>query len=168
MAEKRRYSSFPQSLGTLVERATRPAGRKRGFAEIRLLSDWGLIVGEELAAYTIPQKISQSKNQPATLHVMVEPAWAMELQYMEPVVLERIAGFFGYRLISRIVIHQGPIPPRAAAPQLVPDTEPLPDTELFAGHEDGALKDALRRLGASIHNRSDTCNQAKDRQYEDV
>ncbi len=159
---------LPKSLNTLTERLLRPAGRRRGFAEGRLLADWPLIVGEELASHAIPQKIARRGNHPGSLHIITEPAWALELQYMEPVILERIATFFGYRLIARLVIHQAPVPqPKPPAP-LAPSPDPLPDSPLFTSHEDGPLKDTLRRLGAAIHSRSAACNPAKDTQYEDV
>lgn len=138
-----------------MERITRPANRKRGFAEQRLLSEWPTIVGSELARHAVPQKMIH-RTDGGSLHLLVESAWATEIQYSEALILERIASFFGHRAVSRLVLHQGPVP--ATTPRAVEEAPvaPLPDTPLFASHEDGPLKETLRRLGARIKQRTDT------------
>lgn len=153
MSQVRYYSSIPKPIGNLLERITRPANKKRGFTEQRLLTEWAQIVGPELAAYSIPQKIAYNRhaNNAAALHILVTPAWAIEIQYMEPVILERIATFFGYNAVTRLIIHQGMTPPSRLSPKIQPETAPLPDGPLFAAHEEGTLKDTLRSSDLPFH-----------------
>jgi len=110
---RRRGGLFPTALSKLTQEITKPALKKRGFAEHRLLTDWPMIAGEECARFTCPIKVSYPRNgeqertqEAGTLHVEVLSAWALEMQYQQPVILERITQYFGYRAITRIVLHQ--------------------------------------------------------------
>ena len=156
MKQRVRYNNrLPKHVSALLERITQPATRKRGFAEHRLLADWVKIIGPELATHAIPQKIVHNQQSGGCLHIIVEPAWAMEVHYMEPLILERIATFFGYRSITRLTLHQGPLPATNILPVQMDIPPPLPDSPLFATHEDGPLKEALQRLGAQVKKQRD-------------
>lgn len=129
--------------------------RKRGFAESRLLTDWPQIVGAAFAQHCAPQKLSFPKDQHgATLHILCESGWATELQFQEPVLLDKIATFFGYRAVGAIRIHQAPLPskpPKPTAPVHY-NADDAPDSlkQNVSHIEDGELKDALLRLGLSL------------------
>lgn len=130
VTEKRRGGLFPSSLGRLTDMLVKPALKKRGFAEHRLLTDWPMIVGEECARFATPKKLSFPRStengraeEGGTLHVDVLSAYALELQYQQPAILEKITQYFGYRAITRIVMHQtqnmrkqNPLPERPARP----------------------------------------------------
>lgn len=157
MAVQRYSSSRTQTLDKLMQRITRPAKRKRGFAEERILMEWATIVGPALAQYTVPQKMTFEKNQQTggRLYILAEPAWAMELQYMEPVVLDKIAGFFGYRAVSRLIIKQGPVvhkQTKATKPKICTENKPLP--ELPSDVEDDELRNALQKLARMVYDSS--------------
>ncbi len=91
---------------------------------------WPDIVGERLASFTQPLKIEWKRRsagadpatrpEPATLVVRVESAFALEMQHLAPVVIERVNAHYGWRCIGRIVLKQGPVrrpePRRPAAP----------------------------------------------------
>ncbi len=149
---KRTYKS--SAVGDLVARITKPALQKRGFTEQKLLLEWSSVVGPELARHTIPDKMVFDRHgkQAAQLHILCDPAWAMELQYLEPVLLEKIASYFGHKAVERIIIRQHPLPPaKAKAPAKPTATAPLNDTtrEQLSHVADDELREALSRLAAS-------------------
>ena len=95
------------SLGALSKRAL---GR-RGFAEAGLITEWDAIVGPELAAASQPDRLTfpPGRRDGGTLRLTVAGPVATELQHLEPVVIERINGYFGYRAVERILLVQGPV-----------------------------------------------------------
>ncbi len=136
--------------GLLLPQAAAKAYRKHGFAESRLLTDWASVVGERLAEVCLPEKLARD----GALSVRVSPAFALELQHLEPQILERIAGYFGHRAVSRLKLRQGivepPAPDMRRQPRaLTPDEDHALDARL-AGVEDDALRAALERLGRAV------------------
>jgi hypothetical protein len=79
------------------------------------------------------------------LHIRVSGALALELQHLQPQVIERINGYFGYRAITRIALQQGPIRARkpAARPRATPPSEE--DAEALAAQLEGVADDDLRQ-----------------------
>ena len=123
--------------------------RKRGFVQTRLATDWTAIVGEEIAEKTVPQKLVAARNGSAKLHVRVESAFAVELQHIEPQVLERINAFFGYRAVEKLFLAHGSVPPRKKPrPKRLPAETPA--NPLLERIEDAGLRESLRRLGRAI------------------
>lgn len=141
--------------------------QKRGFAEGRLLTDWPQIVGAALSAHCVPQKLSFPKGQNgATLHILCEAGWAMELQFQEQLICEKIASFFGYRAVDRIRIHQGVLPARASK-NIPKPVAPNPDhiADEVATVEDPELQAALNRLALS---RKDVAKLETNRKQDDI
>ena len=66
------------------------------------------IVGRPLCDHCCPERLGRD----GTLHVRVSGGWALELTHLEPLVIERIAGYFGYPAITRLALMQGPLPSR--------------------------------------------------------
>lgn len=148
--EKRTWKALP--IGNFIGKLTRKASSKRGFAEQRLLTDWPTIIGVEMAQYCMPEKMvyTQQQGRGALLHLRCDPAYAPEIPYLEPIILEKIAQFFGYHAVERLVIHQQvmpsepvntPLPKQPAA-----DPANLPQLENV---EDEELKAALQRLATA-------------------
>jgi hypothetical protein len=152
MAENfRRRSLFPQTLAKSLEQAVKPIFKKHGFAEHRILTEWHAIVGQELASYSIPQKlVVPSKNKEAgTLHIIVAAGRALELQHMQPVILEKIAAYFGYSAVSRLVFTQSMTPLFQRKKREPVQKEGAPDKRLLAmvaECEDAELRAALLSL----------------------
>lgn len=140
-------------LKDMVERLTKTAFKKRGFAEQRLLTEWHLIVGHDIAKHTTPQKVTSDHHQPnlGTLYVECDAGFALEFMYQEPQILERISTYFGYRAITRIKMQQAYATERQeqeianhAQPVLNPIT---PDLDRI---EDVELRTALEKLASHI------------------
>lgn len=97
------------SLGTVTKRAF----ARRGLTGADIARQWPAIVGSELAAHCRPRQLRFPKPAEAVdgrLTLRVAPGWALQLQHLEPLVLERVNGFFGYRAVARLVLQQGPLP----------------------------------------------------------
>ena len=166
-SEKRR-SGGPKALAVSLSDVTRKALRHRSLAERGLIVDWASIVGAETAALCHPVKLSftrRDRRMDGLLALRVRPGQATRLQHMEPLLLERINGYFGYRAVARLRLQQGPLPEAgggaggggAAEAQGAPTggdgTVPGldPDSSLDpASILDPALGAALARLGRAL------------------
>jgi hypothetical protein len=109
--EKRRYSStglFPQPMGNILDKVTAPVMKKQGWQKAKIMVGWPEIVGQEIAAKCKPRQLTFPKNQKTggTLTLRVKGAYALELQHLEPLLLEKLAVYLGYRAIDRIKLEQ--------------------------------------------------------------
>jgi hypothetical protein len=137
--------------GSLIKALVAPALRRQGFAECDVVTRWPAIVGPLLADRSLPLRLLPGKEG-GTLQVMVSGAHALELQHLEPVVIERINGYFGFRAVARLSLKQAPldivkrrgpvVPPCEAAMRQAEETvsPELPDP----------LRQALTRLGGHV------------------
>lgn len=150
-ATEKRGSAGPRAIAGQVERLTRPALAKRGLAGAAIVAEWPAIVGPALASQTCPLRIAWPRGEAGegTLHLRVASgAMAMQLQHLEPQVLDRINGFFGYRAVGRLAISQGPLPRQRSAPRPPPRQAPPEEVERrLESVGDGELKAALAALG---------------------
>lgn len=147
-------------LADLVQACIGPAAARQGFSGTDILVSWQDIVGERLAAASQPIRLDWPRrhpgsgpSDPAVLVVRVESAFAIDLQHLAPLVVERVNAFYGWRCVGRLVLKQGPVLRRAAAPA---PPRPLSEADLSrlgsalsAIGPDG-LREALGRLGARI------------------
>ncbi|MEM8752517.1 MAG: DUF721 domain-containing protein [Pseudomonadota bacterium] len=157
--------------GALSPQTLRAVGAKRGFAELKLITEWRAIAGEAVAAICRPVKVSYGRRAGpglgATLVVAAEGARAPEVSMSAPRIIERVNAFYGYRAVSRLVIDQSRLdrlrrsPATAAtgfaedaagwsgapAAAAAPAAEPPPPIE---GVADERLALALARLGANV------------------
>ena len=139
-----------RAVGTYVPKLTHKAFEKYGFAAAALITDWAMIVGKDIAAYTAPERLKWPRGvgirddvddgaagRPgATLIVRVEPARALDVQYKAQQILERINGHFGYRRRRRAAHPAGAAARARTAPR-----------------RSRARASALRRPGAGRHHR---------------
>ena len=143
---------LPDLLGRVLD----PAARRRGLAEARLLTEWPVIVGPELAARSQPIRLSHRQGGPGgVLSLHVPGAAALELQHSEPQVLERINGFFGYRAVIRLHLIQAPLhrPRERPAPAPSARLSGAEESAIAAtvdGVADPGLQAALAALGRTL------------------
>lgn len=150
-------------LAELIDDCLAPALAAQGFAGRSVVAFWPEIVGERLAQRTRPLKIDWPRRrnapgesaEPATLVVRVEGAFALEMQQLGPLVLERINSHLGWRAVGKLVLKQGPVaapaPARAAPP---PDPAALARIAAqVSAVENPELREALARLGRGLAQR---------------
>lgn len=112
MPRHRRYGGttglFPQPMDKILAQVTAPVMRKHGYLKARLFTQWAEIVGAETARKCHPKQLTfpQKQNINGTLTLRVSSGFALELQHLEPVLLEKMAVYFGFRAIDRIRLEQ--------------------------------------------------------------
>ncbi len=146
-----------RKIASVVQKAAGPAYAKHRHSGQELQAVWPEIVGETLAGMTLPERY-----QPGTglahngfLTVRVAGALALDLQHMEPQIVERVNAYFGYKAIARLKIVQGPIPNRKkpvgrAALKALSRAEKADIEARALGIADGDLRAALERLGETV------------------
>lgn len=155
--EEKRGSAGPRAIAETTARLTRKQLGRRGFAEGALVSEWPLIVGSALGDATLPLRIRFPKGERTggTLMLRVSSgAWATQIQHQEPLMVERINSYFGYRAVARLAISQGPIPPRARknppSPPVLTDSQTRDLERTLGVVEDPDLKAVLAALGRHL------------------
>ncbi|MBM3572322.1 MAG: DUF721 domain-containing protein [Alphaproteobacteria bacterium] len=146
-----------RALAHAVPGVTAAAQVKRGFARAALIGHWTDVVGAALARGSLPEQLVFPRGERAngTLYIRVDGPLALELQHLEPLVVERINGFFGYRAVGRLALRQGPLPRPKKRPLVPPPRKLSPGEEAqlaarVAAVADPALRAALENLGRSI------------------
>jgi len=119
MVSKAKKSSILQPLRQSTGPLLRKSFAKYGFAASDILLNWRAIVGDELAERAVPHRISWPRSPtslPApqqghgarkggTLIVQAEDGpSAVEIQYLELEIVERINVFYGYSAITRLKV----------------------------------------------------------------
>jgi hypothetical protein len=147
-------------LADLIDDLLAPALAAQGFAGRAIVSLWPEIVGERLSLRTRPLKIDWPRRrpapgetaEPATMVVRVESAFALEMQQLAPIVLERVNTHLGWRAVGKLVLKQGPVEaalPKRALPPLDPAIAARVGQQV-AGVADPALRASLERLGRHV------------------
>jgi hypothetical protein len=130
---------------------------KKGMGYGKLVTDWPAIVGEEMAGYTQPMKLSfpRGERADATLTIDVVPARAIELQHALPQLIERVNAVFGYCAVARVKMVQRP-PTRPLRLLNLRPLTPIEENDLLALTSvvaDGDLRTALEDLGRAVQGR---------------
>ena len=149
-----RTSRQAQPLSSLIGRIAAKSFEARGLAAAGIAAEWPAIVGEAIAACSWPERLRRD----GTLRVCVSGPVAVELQHLEPQILERIAAYYGYRAVTRLAyVNRAPLtqPPdeeRRTPPKI--DSESAARVENAVGPtRNRGLKAALRALGRAVHAR---------------
>lgn len=147
-------------LAELIEGCIGPAFAAQGFASTDILAAWPDIVGARLARYCRPARIEWPRKRrnsaeapdSGTLVVQVEGVFAIELQHLAPVVIQRINAHYGWACIGRIVMKQDRVG-RPGVPPRRREVDPGRRGEVakaVSRIEDAGLRDALDRLGLAV------------------
>jgi hypothetical protein len=149
----RKFSFFPKTLASCVEPLTRPVFKEKGLAGSRVLTEWESIVGKNLAAHCLPEKLSfpAGKKTGGTLTISAENGFATELQHMQHVILERLATYFGYQAVVRIAISHTFLPVAPTQKAQPPAAKLPPGSSALADEvQDADLKAALQSLAKAL------------------
>jgi hypothetical protein len=154
----RKYSGM-RMLSASLNNVTSPIFKRRGFAENKIITDWNFIVGKELGNSSTPKKIAFNRDKKSDGVLTVEiydSGTAMEMTYMEPVLIEKISAYFGYKAVARLKIIQRPGGQPDIGEEKKIKIRKLSDekSKVLNGYlddiDDLELKDALASLGAGV------------------
>ena len=135
---------------------------QRGFMQLDLLTAWSSIVGEDMAKYSLPQKLNFPKDMhtDGCLTIMVPAgAFAMEIAQNEQRIIDKINVFFGYPAVKKIRILQNGTPQDFATAKkpidkvkktVVSAEEESYITELSKDIDRPELREAIENLGRSV------------------
>lgn len=148
----------PRPLADIAAGQISQALQQAGFASTEVVTRWDEIVGDDLARRSAPVKIAWPRRpqgagepEPGTLHVRVEAPFALEMQHLVPVVLERVNAFMGWRCVAAVRLTQIPL---TAKPR--PREAPRPPADearlkaALAGFEDEGLRSVIARFGRAV------------------
>lgn len=142
---------MPDLLGRLLH----PEAKRRGLAEVRLLTDWAGIIGPEIAKRCQPIGLTRD----GLLHLDVSGSAALELQHNELQLVERINIFFGRPTVTRLRLRQAPRKRRVLAERPAPPPPALSSSDKEAITKnvetvaDTDLRQALESLGGTLRQR---------------
>jgi hypothetical protein len=160
MSTVRKRSRFAAPLADFVGKAVADAFAKQGFASIDIVTHWQDVVGADLARRCEPIRLAfPRRDDPTsvgTLLIRAESAYAIEVQHLAPVIIERVNRYFGWRCVGRISIRQGPVAARRRRPPPPPEPAAAAVAEIERGlgpFEDKDLQHSLARLGAFVKGR---------------
>jgi hypothetical protein len=131
----------PVSVGSFIAPVAGKTLSRGGAVLTELVCEWATIAGPALALYTRPEKLtkgapepnSAGKPTPSVLHLKVDPARALEVQYSTPQLIERINQTLGFRAVSGLRVVQAPVLKKAAKPAAPSKNEPpAPENRLSA------------------------------------
>ena len=174
--DNKRIANRPRPVSDMIPGLTKGIFGQKNMLFGKMITQWADIAGEEIASQTLPIELkfsrtggSKSKATPdskippkATLHLAVQPAYALELSYQKTLLVERLNMFFGYGAIKDIKIIQNSEIMNNKMVQKA-KTRPLTLQEqqkidgLVGGIQENDLQTALKNLGKAIVSR-----QAKD------
>ena len=145
--ESERYRGF-RAVGVTVSKLAAPIVAKRGGGIlVRLKAEWAEIVGANWAGVAWPSALGRD----GVLKLRAASTAVLELQHRAPLLIERINVFFGRRVVTRLVLVQGPLP-LASPPSDPPLPAPVAEEaaaldERLSAITDPQLRAALRRFG---------------------
>jgi hypothetical protein len=162
MQNRRSSTPWSRPLADLVGKAIDPVLAKQGFGQSDILLYWDEIVGERLASMSEPLSLRWPQRgcggtdrgfEPATLVVRVESGFALELQHLSALVIERINAHLGFACVGRLTLKQGPLTRERVdhAPCKPPSEAALAGARACVNEvTEESLREALVRLGARV------------------
>lgn len=168
----------PRPVSDLVPNLTKGIFGRTNMLFGKMLAEWAHIAGEEIASQTTPMELKFSRTSgkaakgkdgkpkadktpsKATLHLAVQPAYALELSYQKNLLIERLNVFFGYgaikdiKLIQNSEIMNNKIVKTAKTRPLTLQEQQKIDA-LVGDIQENDLQTALKNLGKAIVSRQD-------------
>ena len=112
--EKNIRKNIPQKLSQTIGKINKKLISKFGKQEFIINSNWKEIVGDFFFDYSEPIRIDNNLNNEdnsstkGVLHVNVSGAAALDFMHLNDKIIEKINSYFGYKAVSKIVLHQVP------------------------------------------------------------
>lgn len=151
---KRSFSTV--RVSDLMGKVAGAALARQGFAQLEIIARWPAIVGDLLALHSAPERISfpMTDHVGGTLYIRTSGAFALELQHLQPIVIERINSYYGFPAVARLAIRQGPLPevrmPKRFRARPLTAAERTALDQTLDKTADKGLREALQSLGQTV------------------
>jgi hypothetical protein len=142
-----------ETLNKHFQNIAGPVFAKHGFAQAEVLSRWPEIVGADLAAFCVPEKIRWPRGanaQGGTLIVKATAGHALDVEQSIPLILERISQFLGHGSVQSVKVTPSHSLPQVKKKPSQPAEAPAHIKAATQAVADPDLQAALLRLGAAV------------------
>ncbi len=161
ITNKRSYKT--SSIADIAGKINNRAFRRFGFAKSDIILHWADIVGSVLARSSLPERLVMPRDhekavkRAGTLHIRIEGSFAPEMHHLEPLVIDRINSYYGFKAVERLIFHHGIIeheaPTQKYSPPILSDSQQKDLNERLDEIKDDKLRASLFKVGAEILSR---------------
>lgn len=99
-----RDSDVPTRIGEVLDRTLRRMGAPGSDALTVVFDEWASVVGADAASGSRPVSLSEGR----LVVVARDPAWASQLRWSVPTILERIEARLGAGVVGDVVVRVDP------------------------------------------------------------
>ena len=104
--ESKTYVQGLRLFGNTLPRGLRGILKKNGYNYAEIISKWTLLVGTDISNMSYPKSIKMSRgNENGTLVLAVKRGDEISVEYSKKEMINKINGYFGYKLINEIKLH---------------------------------------------------------------
>ncbi len=156
-----------QSIDETIAKLLKPIfnGSKKEFVLMNnLIKNWEDIVGKKYAKFCSPKAVSFGKNQQSKLVIAAHnSAVGFFLQSNSDLILERIAAFYGFKSLNKIIIKQEPLELDLATKKEIKITEKESEflKKNLTSIEDQDLAKILEKIAKEIFSEKSKSQKAK-------
>lgn len=171
--QKRSFKT--KSIEELANTINKRAFRRFGFAKSDIHIHWKEIVGEGLASSSLPERLVMPKDhekaerKAGVLHIRVEGSYAPEMQHLEPLVIDRINSYYGFKAVERLVFRHGNIdhtpPAKKYSPPILSDSQKKELNSLLKDIKDDKLRQSLFDVGVELIARKKTAEARPGKRF---
>ena len=155
---KRTYKT--RSIADVARGINGRAFRRFGFAKSDIVLHWDEIVGSVLARSSLPERLimpkknKHSDDRGGVLKIRVEGSFAPEMQHLEPLVIDRINSYYGFKAVERLTFYHGVVskntPERKYRPPILSDSKKKELDSILEEIKDDNLRKSLYAVGAEL------------------
>ena len=101
--ESKTYVQGLRPFGNTLPRGVKGILKKNGYNYSEIINKWNMLVGKDISECSYPKSIKMTKvNEKAILVIAVDRGNEIEVEYSKNEIINKINGYFGYRLINEI------------------------------------------------------------------
>ena len=101
--ESKTYVQGLRPFGNTLPRGIKGILKKNGYNYSEIISKWNLLVGKDISNCCYPKSIKMSQSsRNGTLILSVERGNEINVEYSKKEIIDKVNGYFGYKLISEI------------------------------------------------------------------